>query len=152
MLERMKEFLNKNDMCVLATCSDNTPHTSLMAYVTDQKGEIVYMVTRRSTRKWQNMTRNPRVSLLVDNRAHRPALESSAVMALTVHGNCRSLEDEKMKAAVLEQIVKAHPHLSTLAYHPEAEVIAVVAESFLLLEGASRAHFETVPEAQNHVE
>jgi len=145
MLERMKEFLKQNDMCVLATCSDNKPHTSLMSYITDPEGTIVYMVTHRSTRKWHNIISNPQVSLLVDTRPYGPASERGKIKALTVQGICRFLEDKKTKHSLVEEIVKQHPHLSTLAYHPDAEVVAVTVESFLLLDGVSEAHFEMIP-------
>jgi nitroimidazol reductase NimA-like FMN-containing flavoprotein (pyridoxamine 5'-phosphate oxidase superfamily) len=144
MLESMKELLKQNDLCVLATCLDNQPHASLMSYITDVGGRMVYMVTHRTTKKWANLTLNPRVSLLVDTLLNDRDSGRSGIKAITVYGTCQILHDKEAKQSLLQRLVEWHPHLRPLAYHPDAEVLAIQVESFLLLDGVSDAHFEMI--------
>ncbi len=46
----------------------NEPHCSLMSYAVNEDCREIYMMTFRSTRKYENLLSNPVVSLLVDNR------------------------------------------------------------------------------------
>lgn len=68
MLEGMKKLLKSKDTCVLATASGNEPHCSLMSYAVNDDCREIYMMTFRSTRKYENLLSNPVVSLLVDTR------------------------------------------------------------------------------------
>jgi nitroimidazol reductase NimA-like FMN-containing flavoprotein (pyridoxamine 5'-phosphate oxidase superfamily) len=68
MIEKMKALVKRKDICVLATVSENNPHCSLMAYVTDNDCREIYMVTNRQSTKFRNLSANPLVSLLIDTR------------------------------------------------------------------------------------
>jgi nitroimidazol reductase NimA-like FMN-containing flavoprotein (pyridoxamine 5'-phosphate oxidase superfamily) len=140
MLEKMRALLRENSMCVLATCLDNRTHCSLMTYVTDQEGTTLHTVTLKTSRKYRNMVQNPHVSLLVDSRVDDRS-ERGRIKALTVFGVSSFVRDEKNRDLILTRIRQEHPHLSELLSHPDAEVIAIHAESFLLLEGPTQAHF-----------
>ncbi|MGB2928446.1 MAG: pyridoxamine 5'-phosphate oxidase family protein, partial [Desulfobacterales bacterium] len=62
MLEKMKNFVRKKNICVLSTASGNKPYCSLMAYITDATCKEVYMVTHKNTTKFKNLQKNPWVS------------------------------------------------------------------------------------------
>ena len=51
MLDEMKTLAKHRDMCVLATVAGQKPYCSLMAYVTDENCEEIYMVTHKTTTK-----------------------------------------------------------------------------------------------------
>ncbi|HDQ04129.1 MAG TPA: pyridoxamine 5'-phosphate oxidase family protein [Deltaproteobacteria bacterium] len=53
----MQEFIKNNRFCVLATVSGTFPHCCLMSYVTDEEFRDIYMVTKRNTKKYQNLTK-----------------------------------------------------------------------------------------------
>ena len=55
MLERMKDIVRRNDLCVLATVSGGKPHCSLMSYLSDEKGLEIYMVSHKQTKKYANL-------------------------------------------------------------------------------------------------
>jgi nitroimidazol reductase NimA-like FMN-containing flavoprotein (pyridoxamine 5'-phosphate oxidase superfamily) len=143
MLDLMKGVLREGDMCVLATCSDNRPHCSLMGYVSDDAVETVYMVTLKDSRKYRNVLDNPRVSLLVDTRQEIPVVGRKGIKALTVHGACRPLPAGE-GGPILRELVGRHPHLEPLTGHPDAVVLEVKVEGFLLLDGVSEAHYHAV--------
>lgn len=144
MLERMKSILKQNDMCVLATCRDNKPHCSLMAYITDPECRTIYMVTERNTQKWKNLMYNPHVSLMVDTRMDRETEAGPGIQALMVDGIHRMVEEASKKKSIIQEIAEAHPRVKRLAESGNAELVAVKIDSFLLLNGVSDAHFEYV--------
>jgi len=143
MLLKMKRMLKEKDLCVLATASGNRPHCSLMAYVTAADGREIYMVTLRDTKKYQNLTRNPAVSLLIDTREDDAGSQRSRAKALTVNGKFQTVDREK-QIRIRARILKRHPHLQDILAKNEAEIFAVRIESFQLLEGATASHFEQV--------
>ncbi len=141
MIEAMKKLLKENDTCVLATCSENIPHCSLMAYVPNDACDVIYMVTRRSSRKYSNLKANPRVSLLIDTRGSAQGVAPSELKALTVAGTFTAIAEEAQRHQILQQIVARHPHLQELADQPDVEPLAIAVESFLLLNGVLNASF-----------
>jgi len=144
MRDRIKAFLKEKDMCVLATTREGRPHCSLMAYIADEEGEWIYMVTHRSTTKYTNLLHNQEVSLLVDNRCEGLPADRGKIQALTVHGVFHEVEKQETRQELLEKIQKRHPHMREFLIHPEAEIISVRASSFLFLDGISDAHHITL--------
>jgi nitroimidazol reductase NimA-like FMN-containing flavoprotein (pyridoxamine 5'-phosphate oxidase superfamily) len=140
MIERIEAFLNSHSVCVLATVRDNMPHCSLMAYIVDEHSRVVYMVTPRDTNKYQNILKNPHVSLLVDDRYQGDFPGQRAEHALTVHGTCHRVEDEATKQLVRERLAETRPDMRDFIYDPGSEVIAIYIHSFLFLDGVSDAH------------
>mgnify|MGYP002062629040 CR=1 FL=1 len=141
MLAEMKDLAKQKDTCVLATVAGQKPYCSLMAYVTDEHCEEIYMVTHKNTNKYKNLMENQFVSLLIDSREISPR---SKAKALTVAGECTVIEDEKKRRKVRSKILAVHPNLSEFINHSEAEILCVRICSFLLLNGLQEAHFQPV--------
>jgi nitroimidazol reductase NimA-like FMN-containing flavoprotein (pyridoxamine 5'-phosphate oxidase superfamily) len=144
MLEKMHDLLKRKDICVLATAIDNKPHCSLMAYVTNEQGDEVYMVTDELSKKYRNMTENPAVCLLVDTRDEDIGPDRLHEKALTVTGAFQKIDAREKINEVERQLLERHEHLRGLVFHPDAVVFAVKIESFLLLEGVSDSYFESL--------
>ena len=142
MLETMKDVIRSQDMCVLATVSGSKPHCSLMAYVTDDDCRKIYMITLKDTAKYQNLTVNPSVCLLIDTRLSDRGVERRKAMALTVNGAFETIEDKKRLLSVHAKLLQRHFQLKEFASQPDAEVFAVKIHSLQLLKGATDAHFE----------
>ena len=138
MLEKMKNFVRKKNICVLSTASDNKPYCSLMAYVTNTTCEEVYMVTHKNTTKFKNLQKNPWVSLLIDSREIHPR---SNAQALTITGVFVPLLDENKKQEIRENMLKSFPHMKDFIHHPESELIRIKINSLLLLDGLTQSHF-----------
>jgi nitroimidazol reductase NimA-like FMN-containing flavoprotein (pyridoxamine 5'-phosphate oxidase superfamily) len=138
MLEKMKNFVRKKNICVLSTISGNKPYCSLMAYINDESCEEVYMVTHKNTTKFNNLQKNPWVSLLIDSRETQPR---SNAQALTISGVFVPLLDEDKKQKIRDNMVKSFPHMKDFIHHPESELIRIKINSLLLLEGLAQSHF-----------
>ena len=141
MLDEMKTLAKQKDMCVLATVAGQKPYCSLMAYVTDENCEEIYMVTHKTTTKYQNLMQNPAVSLLIDTREKSP---QSQAKALTVQGVFGKIEIAAKRKQAAAKLLHRHPHLAGFLKHPEAEIFCVKISSFLLLDGLQEAHFKSV--------
>jgi nitroimidazol reductase NimA-like FMN-containing flavoprotein (pyridoxamine 5'-phosphate oxidase superfamily) len=144
MIEKMKALVRQKNICVLATVSEKTPHCSLMAYVTDNDCREIYMVTNRQTTKFKNLSANPSVSLLIDTRDEHTGMHRPNTKALTVAGLYQEVQDETKKIRIRDKLIAKHPHIKELADMPDAEILCIKVKSFLLLDGVSEAHYETL--------
>jgi len=138
--------VQEKDICVLATVSGSRPHCSLMAYVADEDCREIYMVSLRDTKKFQNLTQNPAVSLLIDTREEDAGPRKSQAKALTVNGMFQGVEGGKQER-VRSRILERHPHLKGLIGQERAEIFSVRIESMQLLEGATDSYFERMDES-----
>jgi nitroimidazol reductase NimA-like FMN-containing flavoprotein (pyridoxamine 5'-phosphate oxidase superfamily) len=137
MLDRITSFLEQHHLCVLATVRDGAPHCSLMAYVTGSESRTVYMATYRDTGKFSNLTDNPRVSLLIDDRCAGPEPGRRAARALTVHGDCRPVENPKTQERIRERLVEKRPDMRDFVSADRTAVVEVRIRSFLFMEGVT---------------
>lgn len=144
MLETMKALVKGKDTCVLSTVSGQTPHCSLMAYATDEDCREIYMVTHRQTTKFRNLMENPVVSLLIDTRDERTGPRRSEVKALTIAGVFETIDDGERRIKASSILLKRHPHLDEFLNHPDAEILCIKIDSFLLLDGLTDAHYESL--------
>ena len=144
MLEKMTAMVLENDICVLATAGGNRPYCSLMAYCADADGTKIYMTTPRNSKKYENLTTNPAVSLLIDTRGGK---DRAKTRALTVTGTCREVSEPAEHDAAKRRLLSAHPHIATFLNDPDAALLCVQVESFLLLDGVSDAHFLEIDSA-----
>ena len=141
MLTEMKALARQKDICVLATVAGQTPYCSLMAYITDENCEEIYMVTHRNSTKYRNMMQNPAVCLLIDTREKSPR---SRAKALTVQGLFSTIDTADKRSQVAAKLLQTHPQLDSFLQHPDAEIFCVKISSFLLLDGLQQAYFESV--------
>src|SRR4030065_2786642 len=93
MLEKMKNIVKGNDLCVLATVSEGKPHCSLMSYISDEEGQEVYLISHKQTKKYANLMENPTVSLLIDTREEEKSQRRINIKALTVSGEFQMMKD-----------------------------------------------------------
>jgi nitroimidazol reductase NimA-like FMN-containing flavoprotein (pyridoxamine 5'-phosphate oxidase superfamily) len=141
MLDQMQALARRRDICVMATVVGQKPYCSLMTYVMDDRGREIYMVTRRSSRKYRNLMANPSVSLLIDTRERLPR---GKAQSLTVEGVFEPLPAGRKQDAVRAELLSKHPQLKDFMRDPEAEIICIRIQSFLLLNGISEAHYAEI--------
>ena len=141
----IKELIENNLVCVLATVSGASPHCSLMSYVADTDCQEIYMVSHKNTKKYQNLTNNPAVSLLIDSREISLSPGKKRSLALTVTGIFQQDAPAEKKRAVRELLRGKHPDLGALLDDSGAEIIVLKINALQLLDGISNAYFENVP-------
>ena len=82
----IKEILNSQSLAVLATNAGSSPYTSLVGFMASQDLKEIYFATFINTRKYQNISKHSRVSLLIDSRTNR-ADDFKNSSALTISGS-----------------------------------------------------------------
>ena len=144
MLEKMRNIVRGNDLCVLATVSEGKPHCSLMTYITDDTCSKIFMISHKQTKKYGNLTANPIVSLLIDTREEERGQKRIDLKALTVVGEFQIIKDQTQKSLIHAKFLKTHPHLTDFLNDPGAEIFSIKIKSFQLLDGVKDAFFETI--------
>ena len=141
MIEKMKSLLRRKSSCVLATTDGDTPHCSLMAYITSEDADRLFLVTPRNTKKYRNIERHPGVSLLIDSRGEQTRKNTQA---LTLTGTCYILEDDVEISRVKSVFNHHHPHLHDFIRKEGVAFLCVELDAFLLLDGPESAHHEAL--------
>ncbi|SMP53504.1 pyridoxamine 5'-phosphate oxidase family protein [Desulfonatronum lacustre] len=143
MHDSIRELIQSQNACVLATSRNNAPHASLMGFVPSEDCSTFFLATYRNTTKFANIQANPEVSLLLDDRAAHPVQDRRETKALTVHGRAEILKDLEQCRTVADILRRRLPHLQDFLNGPDIAFIAVQAVDFLLLQGPTEAIFET---------
>lgn len=117
--------LNKKELhAVLATESSGQPYTSLVAYALTPDARGILFITPRRTRKYRNIVRNSRVSLLIDTRRNTEDDYMSAE-SITILGIARPVRKGKKWLALAQIFAKKHPKLKKITSSPETALILV---------------------------
>jgi heme iron utilization protein len=78
--------LTSQPLAVLSTHQAGQPYSNLIAFAATPDLESIFFATTRATRKFANLMADPRVALLIDNRANQEA-DFAEAAALTVLGS-----------------------------------------------------------------
>lgn len=141
MFEEIKALVGQARFLVLATGWQNQPHASLMAFAASLDLSEFYLVTQAETKKFANISRNPQVSLLIDNRG--AATEPGGVRALTVAGLCQAAQGQERERA-LAALAGRHPSLAAFIAQEQTRPLVVQPASFELLDGLGEPRIMTV--------
>jgi len=140
--EHMARFILDHDLCVMATSSpDGAPHASLMSYAALPDLRYIYMATPANTRKWANLSANPEMAVLLDERELSRPGERDRSRSLTVSGRHDPLDDRTERHAALEFLTGKHPELGRFLYRPGTEIIRLRPLVLTLMTGAENAEF-----------
>jgi len=127
----IRGLLHSQPLAVLATQAQGQPYANLMAFAaTDDLRQVVF-ATRRDTHKFANLLADPRVALLVDNRANRPE-DFQEAAALTVLGRARELIGRE-RQPYLELYLTKHPYLQDFVSQPACALLLVTVERCVLV-------------------
>jgi nitroimidazol reductase NimA-like FMN-containing flavoprotein (pyridoxamine 5'-phosphate oxidase superfamily) len=128
-------------LCVLSTISGDRPYSSLMRYTVNDRCTEIYLVTHKNTTKYQNILKNPRVSLLMDTRTEAAI---SDIQALSIEGVAFTVADADKQATdralIVDRFIHRHPDVAEFVRQPDAAVICVEVHEFQLLNGIRDAH------------
>ena len=122
---RLRLLNSKQLHAVLATDMDGQPYTSLVAYALIPEMKGIIFTTPKSTRKYKNILKNRRVSLLIDTRSNTRKDYMSAE-SLTILGNASPLRKKSKQWLTYSDIfLKKHPKLKELINSSETALMLV---------------------------
>lgn len=127
----LQELCHNQPLAVLATDADSHPYVNLVAVAITDDLHHLYFATPRATRKWANLTRNPRVSLLLDNRTNQVSDFRRAVAA-TILGTAREIDGAARDEGLTIYLSK-HPHLADFVASPTCAVFQVQIDRIYLV-------------------
>lgn len=127
----LRELFATQDLAVLATQGDGQPYACLVAFAATADLREVLFATARSTRKFANLSREPRVSLLIDDRSRRET-DFQRGVAVTVTGAARDTAGAK-REALLRLYRTRHPSLEAFATAPTSALVAVRVEAYYVV-------------------
>lgn len=131
--KQIHALLEQQGLGVLSTKDQNGhPYASLVAYATNTGFTKLYFVTPMATRKFDNITSDPRVAILINNSINTPA-DFHDAMAVTVLGNARLLEGGD-KDKVLPNYLEKHPYLQNFAHSPSCALFAIEITGFTMVQ------------------
>lgn len=117
---------------VLATAGEAGPYTSLVGFTPGAGLREIFFATFTGTRKYGNLQRDPRVSLLVDDRANR-AVDLLEARALTVCGRASRVGPGR-QAAVRAACLARFPGLADFYADPHCVLVAISVSRYILVE------------------
>ncbi len=78
-------------LCFLATQQEGEPHLSLMNFTYYQEEDIVIICTRRNTKKFAQLYRNPKVAVLIHDFPHLNNIPANQDNFEALHGKSWSI-------------------------------------------------------------
>ena len=124
-------ILSQQSLAVLSTQRDGQPYTNLMAFANSEDLSEFVVATGTSTRKYQNLMMDSRVSLLLDNRSNKEDDFHSAE-ALTVLGVANAV-DERVRIFCEDIFIKKHPYLQHFIQAPTTRFFKITVKEFIHL-------------------
>ena len=125
---RLQKLFQEQRLAVLSTQNQGQPYSSLVAFSASRDLTRMHFATNRATRKYANLQKERRVSLLVDNRSNSTA-DFREAMAVTVTGRAGEVE-ERGKARLLKDYLAKHPYLEEFVSAPTCALIEVEVEAY----------------------
>lgn len=118
---------------VLATEGQGQPYANLVAFATGDDLRRIFLATPRDSAKHRNMTANPRVALLVDDRPKRGEGVAEAGAA-TIIGAVAEVP-EAQRAAARRLYLARHPELNVFLDSPDTVLLQLVVETCVVVNG-----------------
>lgn len=134
---RLLRLFNSQYFMVLATQSQKTLHTSLVSFAVSDDLRWFYFVTSKATRKFQNLKRNPSVSLFIDNRSNN-IKDIKETMTVTVEGDADEVP-ELESPNILKFFLQKNFYLIDFTKAPDSCLIRVKVKNYRLV-----THFQKI--------
>lgn len=134
----LRGLFQEQQLAVLATHDeDGQPYASLMAFAASDDLRRFLLATGRATRKYANLSADPRVCLLIDSRSggtSRPEQDADIhkAVAVTVLGDAEEVTGAE-RDLMLTQYLDKHPHLEGFATSPSIALLRVSVRSYYLV-------------------
>ena len=132
---RLKEFLkdlfSSQRLAVLATQSRKQPYGNLVAFMATDDLKHLLFVTTRATRKYANISENPRIAMVVDNRSNRKS-DFHQAAAVTATGAVKETEGAERNRFQKLYLAK-HPYLKEFVSAPTCALLKVEVETYTVV-------------------
>jgi nitroimidazol reductase NimA-like FMN-containing flavoprotein (pyridoxamine 5'-phosphate oxidase superfamily) len=127
----LKDLFASQRLAVLATQSKRQPYGNLVAFMATEDLKHVLFATTRATRKYANISENPRVAMVIDNRSNREAdfHRAAAVTATGVVKEVAGPEKKRFQKLYLSK----HPYLKDFVSSPTCALLRMQVETYYVV-------------------
>jgi nitroimidazol reductase NimA-like FMN-containing flavoprotein (pyridoxamine 5'-phosphate oxidase superfamily) len=129
----LRDLFAAQRYAVLGTRGAERVSLNLMAVAATDDLRFLILATERATPKYTNLRHDPRVSLLVDNRANQSG-DTQTALALTVDGLAEEVSGSE-REEFAQLILFRHPQLGALVRSPTCALFRVRVERYELVRG-----------------
>lgn len=130
-INRLKELFNTQKLATLATQEAGHPYLSLMAFACSQDLKFLIMATKRGTRKYSNLVKNPGVSFMIDNRfIHGDIFQDT--LSVTGIGRAEEVRDAE-KIALTSFFLNRQPELVPFVESPDCALIKITVDHYYVI-------------------
>jgi uncharacterized pyridoxamine 5'-phosphate oxidase family protein len=126
----IQDLLQDQKFAVLSTYDSGQPYCNLVAFADIKKGRSIIFVTDRNTRKYRNLKKNEKVSLLIDNRTNRNTDFDEAI-AVTLVGRAKEVLGENT-VSYKEYYLNKHPNLNDFFSKTEKAIFEVIIDDYII--------------------
>lgn len=130
-LAQIKTLFNSQAFAVLSTQKDDQPYASLVAFTAINTMDQILFLTPKTTRKYDNLTSNPQVAVLINNHQNNPDDIYKAV-CVTATGTAAIVENQQ-KDELLDLFTSRHPHLKAFSTDSTTALICVRVDTFFVV-------------------
>lgn len=129
--KEIRQLSQNEQLAVLSTEQNGQPYANLVAYAATMDLETIVFCTPITTRKYDNLSANPRVALLIDNSRNKTSDIYRAV-AVTAIGSVVPVSDSDRD--YLENLyLKKHPHLIDFLRTRTTAMVRVQIERYIIV-------------------
>ncbi|MDH7499449.1 MAG: pyridoxamine 5'-phosphate oxidase family protein [candidate division NC10 bacterium] len=137
----MKKLFFSQRLAVLATQGRGQPYGNIVAFAATADLKHLLFATTRSTRKYANLSGEPRVAMVVDNRSNQES-DFREGIAVTATGVVRELEGLEREERLKIYLAK-HPYLEEFVTSPSCALLQLEVETYYVV-----SQFQNVVEIQ----
>ena len=125
----VRNLLDEQTFAVLATLSDETPYTNLIAFTPIENYKALLFPTLRNTSKYNNLIKNKNVSICFDNRKNKLSdfIQTTTITAL---GTAKEVEKNNYK----EIFLKKHPYLFEFVDDEDCAIVKIKVRKYIIVE------------------
>jgi nitroimidazol reductase NimA-like FMN-containing flavoprotein (pyridoxamine 5'-phosphate oxidase superfamily) len=129
--EFLKDLFSSQRLAVLATQNRRQPYGNLVAFMATKDLKHLLFATTRATRKFVNISKNPKVAMVVDNRSNEES-DFHQAAAVTATGVVKEIMGPE-KARFQKLYLSKHPYLKDFVSSPTCALLKVEVETYTIV-------------------
>ncbi|QSH41438.1 pyridoxamine 5'-phosphate oxidase family protein [Lentisphaerota bacterium ZTH] len=132
-MREVLQLLDEANFGVLATIMEAQPYANIVAFLACDNGQKIIFATPRTTRKYVNLKRSPRASILIDNRGNQPDdyMTTKGVNAL---GQAEEVTQEAELKKYRKAFLKRHPMVRDFCNSPTTAFFELRVDTYYFVE------------------
>jgi nitroimidazol reductase NimA-like FMN-containing flavoprotein (pyridoxamine 5'-phosphate oxidase superfamily) len=129
--EFLRDLFSSQRLAVLATQSRSQPYGNLVAFIATDDLKHLLFATTRATRKYANISRNPRIAMVVDTRSNQEA-DFHQAAAVTATGVVKEMVGPQ-KRRLQKLYLSKHPYLKEFVSSPTCALMRMDVETYYVV-------------------